>query len=141
MTELHAGGKFDKDSYKVSGGLHGVGVSCVNALSTDLKVTVFSNGKVHEQEYKIGIPQYPVREIGTTDMHGTTVTFKPDGSIFTSTEYKYETIANRMRELSYLNKGIRITLTDHREKDSEGNFISDSFYSEGGLKEFVAYLE
>ncbi|MBK0403866.1 DNA topoisomerase (ATP-hydrolyzing) subunit B [Adhaeribacter sp. BT258] len=141
MTVLHAGGKFDKDSYKVSGGLHGVGVSCVNALSTDMKVTVYSKGKVHEQEYKIGIPQYPVREIGETDIHGTTVHFKPDASIFTTTEYKYETIANRMRELSFLNKGIRISLTDLREKDEEGNFLNDSFYSEGGLREFVAYLE
>src|SRR6478735_4312849 len=141
MTVLHAGGKFDKDSYKVSGGLHGVGVSCVNALSTDLKVTVFSNGKIHEQEYKIGIPQYPVREIGTSDQHGTTVTFKPDASIFTTTEYKYETIANRMRELSFLNKGIRINLTDLREMDAEGNPVGDSFFSEGGLREFVAYLE
>jgi DNA gyrase subunit B len=141
MTVLHAGGKFDKDSYKVSGGLHGVGVSCVNALSTDLKVTVFGKGKIHEQEYKIGIPQYPVRQIGETDKHGTTVHFKPDDSIFTTTEYKYETIANRMRELSFLNKGIRISLTDLREKDDEGNFLNDSFYSEGGLREFVAYLE
>src|SRR5687767_2894643 len=141
MTVLHAGGKFDKDSYKVSGGLHGVGVSCVNALSTDLKVTVFRNGKVHEQEYKIGIPQYPVREIGTSELHGTTVTFKPDASIFTTTEYKYETIANRMRELSFLNKGIRINLKDLRELDDEGNPVGDSFFSEGGLREFVAYLE
>lgn len=141
MTVLHAGGKFDKDSYKVSGGLHGVGVSCVNALSTDLKVTVYRKGKVHEQEYKIGIPQYPVREIGETDLHGTTVTFKPDDSIFTITEYKYETIANRMRELSFLNKGIRINLQDLRELDNEGNPIGESFYSEGGLREFVAYLE
>src|SRR5688572_16593831 len=141
MTVLHAGGKFDKDSYKVSGGLHGVGVSCVNALSTDLKVTVRRNGKMYEQEYKIGAPQYPVREIGTADTHGTTVTFKPDGSIFTSTEYKYETIANRMRELSFLNKGIRINLTDLREMDAEGNPVGDSFFSEGGLREFVAYLE
>ncbi|HSI90695.1 MAG TPA: DNA topoisomerase (ATP-hydrolyzing) subunit B [Adhaeribacter sp.] len=141
MTVLHAGGKFDKDSYKVSGGLHGVGVSCVNALSTDLKVTVFRKGKVHEQEYKIGIPQYQVREIGETDRHGTTVHFKPDDSIFTTTEYKFETIANRMRELSFLNKGIRINLTDLREKDSEGNYVNDSFFSIGGLQEFVAYLE
>ena len=141
MTVLHAGGKFDKDSYKVSGGLHGVGVSCVNALSTDLKVTVYRKGKVHEQEYKIGIPQYPVREIGETELHGTTVTFKPDASIFTTTEYKYETIANRMRELSFLNKGIRINLQDLRELDNEGNPIGESFYSEGGLREFVAYLE
>jgi DNA gyrase subunit B len=141
MTVLHAGGKFDKDSYKVSGGLHGVGVSCVNALSTDLKVTVFRKGKVFEQAYKIGIPQYPVREIGETEIHGTTVHFKPDDSIFTTTEYKYETIANRMRELSFLNKGIRISLTDLREKDEQGNYLHDSFYSEGGLREFVAYLE
>src|SRR5688572_16872813 len=141
MTVLHAGGKFDKDSYKVSGGLHGVGVSCVNALSTDLKVVVNRNGKKYEQEYKIGIPQYPVREIGDSKIHGTTVTFKPDDSIFTTTEYKYETIANRMRELSFLNKGIRINLEDLREDDADGNPVSDTFYSEGGLREFVAYLE
>ncbi|MGV3504900.1 MAG: DNA topoisomerase (ATP-hydrolyzing) subunit B [Adhaeribacter sp.] len=141
MTVLHAGGKFDKDSYKVSGGLHGVGVSCVNALSTDLTVTVYRNGKIFEQGYKIGIPQYPVREIGQTERHGTTVQFKPDDSIFTSTEYKYDTIASRLRELSFLNKGIRINLTDRREKKEDGSQLSETFYSEGGLKEFVTYLE
>jgi len=141
MTVLHAGGKFDKDSYKVSGGLHGVGVSCVNALSTDLTVTVRRNGRIYEQGYKIGIPQYPVREIGETEEHGTTVQFKPDDSIFTSTEYKYDTIAGRLRELSFLNKGIRINLTDLREKKEDGSFLQESFFSEGGLREFVAYLE
>ena len=141
MTVLHAGGKFDKDSYKVSGGLHGVGVSCVNALSSDLKVTVYRNGSMYEQEYKKGFPQYPVREIGKSDRTGTTVHFQPDESIFTTLEYKYDTIANRLRELSFLNKGIRITLTDQRELDASGNPIGDSFYSEGGLKEFVSYIE
>ncbi|RDC65174.1 DNA topoisomerase (ATP-hydrolyzing) subunit B [Adhaeribacter pallidiroseus] len=141
MTVLHAGGKFDKDSYKVSGGLHGVGVSCVNALSTDLKVTVRRNGKKYEQAYKIGIPQYDVREIGETEDHGTTVQFKPDDTIFTTTEYKYDTIASRLRELSFLNKGIRINLQDLREIDADGKPLAESFYSEGGLREFVAYLE
>ena len=141
MTVLHAGGKFDKDTYKVSGGLHGVGVSCVNALSTDLHVKVKRNGKVYEQAYKIGIPQYPVREIGESQEHGTTVHFKPDDTIFTSSEYKYDTIAGRLRELSFLNKGIRINITDLREQKADGTFLGDSFLSEGGLKEFVAYLE
>ncbi|RNI27429.1 DNA topoisomerase (ATP-hydrolyzing) subunit B [Rufibacter immobilis] len=141
MTVLHAGGKFDKDSYKVSGGLHGVGVSCVNALSTDLHVTVHRNGKVYEQHYNIGVPAYPVREIGTTDITGTTVHFQPDASIFTVTEYKYETVASRLRELAFLNKGIRINLTDLREETAPGEYLSESFYSEGGLREFVSYLE
>ncbi|WP_324670900.1 DNA topoisomerase (ATP-hydrolyzing) subunit B [Hymenobacter sp. GOD-10R] len=141
MTVLHAGGKFDKDSYKVSGGLHGVGVSCVNALSKDLKVTVRRNGHMYEQEYKIGHPQYPVKEIGDTDEHGTQVDFLPDDSIFTESVYKYETIATRLRELSYLNKGIRITLTDRREKDAEDKFLYEEFFSEGGLSEFVNYLD
>ncbi len=141
MTVLHAGGKFDKDTYKVSGGLHGVGVSCVNALSTDLKVTVNRDGKVFEQEYKIGVPQYPVREIGTTDKTGTTVTFKPDASIFTVTEYKYETVANRLRELSFLNAGIYVYLKDLRDLDENGEPKSDTFFSEGGLREFVEYLD
>jgi DNA gyrase subunit B len=141
MTVLHAGGKFDKDTYKVSGGLHGVGVSCVNALSTMLKATVYRNGKVYEQEYSIGIPQYPVREIGTTDKRGTTIHFQPDASIFTITEYKYETIATRMREMSFLNAGIRIYLTDLRELEDDGTPRSDEFYSEGGLVEFVQYLD
>ena len=128
MTVLHAGGKFDKDTYKVSGGLHGVGVSCVNALSKHMKVNVHREGKVFQQEYKIGVPQYDVKEIGTTDISGTTVHFHPDDSIFTVSVYKYETVATRLRELAFLNAGIRIKLTDYREKDEEGNFISDEFF-------------
>lgn len=141
LTVLHAGGKFDKDTYKVSGGLHGVGVSCVNALSTDLKATVYRDGVIFEQEFKIGIPQYPARQIGTTDKRGTTIHFKPDDSIFAITEYKYETIANRMREMSFLNAGIRILLKDLRELEDDGSPRSDEFYSEGGLVEFVQYLD
>jgi len=142
MTVLHAGGKFDKDTYKVSGGLHGVGVSCVNALSTDLKVTVYSrDGKIYQQEYKIGVPQYPVKEVGTTDRTGTSVLFKPDDTIFTVTEYKYETVAGRLRELSFLNAGIHIELKDMRELDDNGVPRSDDFFSEGGLREFVMYLD
>jgi DNA gyrase subunit B len=141
MTVLHAGGKFDKDTYKVSGGLHGVGVSCVNALSTDLKVEVHRKGKVYQQEYQIGKPSYPVKEIGTTDKTGTIVTFMPDKSIFQETDYNYNTLSTRIRELSFLNKRIRLTITDKRIKDEEGNFITDSFYSEGGLKEFVEFLD
>ncbi|MFK7786206.1 MAG: DNA topoisomerase (ATP-hydrolyzing) subunit B [Crocinitomicaceae bacterium] len=141
MTVLHAGGKFDKDTYKVSGGLHGVGVSCVNALSKDLKATVHRDGKVFEQEYKIGKPQYDVREIGTTDITGTTVHFVPDDSIFEVLTYNYDTLAARMRELAFLNKGIRITLTDERHTDDEGNHVKELFYSEGGLKEFALYLD
>ncbi len=141
MTVLHAGGKFDKDTYKVSGGLHGVGVSCVNALSTNLRVEVHREGKIFEQEYSIGKPLYPTREIGTADDHGTTVHFKPDDTIFTITEYKYETVANRLRELAFLNKGIKLTLTDLRDVDADGNPKSDEFLSEGGLIEFVAYMD
>lgn len=141
MTVLHAGGKFDKDTYKVSGGLHGVGVSCVNALSTDLKVTVHREGKVFQQEYKIGIPQYPVKEVGVTDRTGTTVHFKPDDSIFSVTEYKYETVAGRLRELSFLNAGIKIYLQDFRDIDEKGEPKKDAFFSEGGLREFVTYLD
>ena len=141
MTVLHAGGKFDKDSYKVSGGLHGVGVSCVNALSTLLSVNVHRNGKEFIQEYNIGKPLYPVKEIGPTDYRGTIVTFKPDETIFTSTVYHYDIIAARLRELAYLNKGIRITISDVREKDDAGNDRSEVFYSEGGLREFVSYLD
>ncbi|MCH7411950.1 DNA topoisomerase (ATP-hydrolyzing) subunit B [Belliella sp. R4-6] len=141
MTVLHAGGKFDKDTYKVSGGLHGVGVSCVNALSTMMKATVHRNGKVFEQEYSIGIPQYDVREVGTTDKRGTIIHFKPDTSIFAITEYKYETIANRLREMSFLNAGIRIFLKDMREIEDDGNPKSQEFFSEGGLVEFVQYLD
>lgn len=142
MTVLHAGGKFDKDTYKVSGGLHGVGVSCVNALSEDLKVTVHSrNGKIHEQEYKRGVPQYEVRPVGDTNITGTTVWFKPDAEIFTTTVYNYETVAARLRELSFLNAGIKIYLTDYRVKEDNGEYLNDLFYSEGGLKEFVLYLD
>ncbi len=141
MTVLHAGGKFDKDTYKVSGGLHGVGVSCVNALSTDLKVTVCREGKIFQQEYKIGIPQYAVKEVGVTDRTGTTVSFKPDESIFTITEYKYETVAGRLRELSFLNAGIKVHLTDFRDLNENGEPRADFFFSEGGLSEFVLYLD
>lgn len=141
MTVLHAGGKFDKDTYKVSGGLHGVGVSCVNALSIMLKATVHRDGKVFEQEYSKGIPQYPVREIGTTEKRGTTIHFQPDNEIFQATEYKYETIATRMREMSFLNAGISIHLEDLREQEEDGTFRKDHFYSEGGLVEFVEYLD
>lgn len=134
MTVLHAGGKFDKDSYKVSGGLHGVGVSCVNALwTTDLLVTVWQNGKIFEQAYQIGKPVYDVREIGTTEDRGTQVHFKPDASIFTTTEYSYDTLASRLRELSFLNKGIRLTISDLRDLDDDGKAKSTSFFSEGGL--------
>lgn len=142
MTVLHAGGKFDKDTYKVSGGLHGVGVSCVNALSTWLKVTVYRDGKISEQEYERGIPKYPVREIGETDKRGTTVHFKPDNTIFSVTEYNYETVAARLRELAFLNPRIKLTLNDLREKDEKGNgHRTDEFYSEGGLSEFVEYVD
>ncbi|GAB3643107.1 DNA topoisomerase (ATP-hydrolyzing) subunit B [Spirosoma arcticum] len=142
MTVLHAGGKFDKDTYKVSGGLHGVGVSCVNALSTDLRVEVHRDGKVFEQEYKTGFPQYDVRVIGDADDSGTTVHFKPDDTIFTESVYKYDTVAGRLRELAYLNKGIHIFLNDLRELDENGEPTNkDDFYSQGGLVEFVEYLD
>lgn len=141
MTVLHAGGKFDKDTYKVSGGLHGVGVSCVNALSKDLRAVVHRDGKVFEQEYKIGKPQYDVREIGTTDVTGTYVTFVPDDSIFEVTNFNYDTLAARLRELAFLNKGIRITLTDERYPDDDGKFPTELFHSEGGLREFALYLD
>ncbi|MGZ4117525.1 MAG: DNA topoisomerase (ATP-hydrolyzing) subunit B [Bacteroidia bacterium] len=141
MTVLHAGGKFDKDSYKVSGGLHGVGVSCVNALSTHLTVNVHISGKEYIQEYNIGKPLYPVKEVGPTDYRGTIVTFQPDASIFTHTVYHYDIISARLRELAYLNKGIHITLTDLREKDAEGNHPTEDYYSQGGLREFVEYLD
>ena len=141
MTVLHAGGKFDKNTYKVSGGLHGVGVSCVNALSTTLQVTVQRDGKVFEQEYKIGAPQYAVREIGTSDKTGTKVHFWPDASIFTTTTYKKETLEGRLRELSFLNRGIRIDLTDLREKDENGDAYTKTFFSEGGIVEFVEMLD
>ena len=141
MTVLHAGGKFDKDSYKVSGGLHGVGVSCVNALSTHLKAEVHRDGKIYQQEYSIGIPQGDLQELGTTDVTGTTVTFTPDASIFTTTEYKYSILQNRLRELAFLNKGIKISLEDEREKDEEGNNHTETFYSERGLEEFVSFID
>ena len=142
MTKIGAGGKFDKDSYKVSGGLHGVGVSCVNALSDHLKATVNRDGKIWEQEYERGKASYPVKQVGTTDQRGTIVTFKPDGTIFTQTlVYSYDTLAARLRELSFLNKGITITLVDKRETDKEGNFVGETFHSQEGLKEFVKFLD
>ncbi len=142
MTVLHAGGKFDKDTYKVSGGLHGVGVSCVNALSSVLIATVYREGKIFQQEYQRGIPQYPVKVIGDSERRGTTVLFKPDAEIFTiSTEYNYETVATRMRELAFLNPGIKLNLKDLRDKDESGNPRSSTFFSEGGLREFVEYLD
>ena len=140
MTVLHAGGKFDKGSYKVSGGLHGVGVSCVNALSTHMTTQVFRNGKIYQQEYSCGKPIYSVKTVGDCDKTGTRQTFWPDGSIFTVTTYKYETLQNRLRELAYLNKGITITLTDLRDKDEEGNPRTETFHSEEGVKEFVRFL-
>lgn len=142
MTKIGAGGKFDKDSYKVSGGLHGVGVSCVNALSEHLKATVYRDGKIYEQEYSRGKALYPVKQIGETTKRGTLVSFKPDNTIFTqTTEYSYDILAARMRELAYLNKGITITLTDKRELDKDGNPISETFHSKEGLKEYVRYLD
>ena len=141
MTVLHAGGKFDKDSYKVSGGLHGVGVSCVNALSTLLKAEVHREGKIFQQEYSEGKPLYATKVVGESDKTGTIVTFQPDASIFIATEYNYETLAARLRELSYLNKKITLNITDLRTKDETGNHRTESFYSERGLVEFVEYLD
>ena len=138
MTKIGAGGKFDKDSYKVSGGLHGVGVSCVNALSESLKATVYRNGKIYEQDYVRGKSLSPVKEVGTTDKRGTMVTFKPDSTIFTQTlEYSYDILASRLRELAYLNKGITVILVDKRNKDEKGEFINETFHSKEGLKEFL----
>ncbi len=142
MTKIGAGGKFDKDSYKVSGGLHGVGVSVVNALSVHLKATVYRDGRIWEQEYERGKPLYPVKTVGDTDKRGTLVTFRPDPTIFTQTlEYSYDTLASRMRELSFLNKGITIHLVDRRHKKEDGSFEGETFYSEEGLKEFIRYLD
>ncbi len=142
MTKIGAGGKFDKDSYKVSGGLHGVGVSCVNALSDHLSAIVHRDGKIWEQEYERGKPMYPVKQIGETSKRGTIVTFKPDATIFTQTlEYSYDTLAGRMRELSFLNKGITITLTDRRHTKENGDFEGEVFHSKEGLKEFVRFLD
>ncbi|MGQ2982733.1 DNA topoisomerase (ATP-hydrolyzing) subunit B [Flavobacterium sp.] len=142
MTKIGAGGKFDKDSYKVSGGLHGVGVSVVNALSNHMRSTVFREGKIYEQEYEKGKSLYPVKQIGETGKRGTTQTFYPDPSIFTQTiEFSYDTLAARMRELSFLNKGITITLTDKREKNDKGEFVSEVFHSDEGLKEYIRFLD
>ena len=142
MTKIGAGGKFDKDSYKVSGGLHGVGVSCVNALSSSLKATVHREGKIWEQEYERGKALYPVKSTGTTDKRGTIVTFKPDPQIFTQTlEYNYDTLSSRMRELSYLNKGITVIIVDKRHRDEKGEYITETFFSEEGLSEFIKYLD
>ncbi|OWY18916.1 DNA topoisomerase (ATP-hydrolyzing) subunit B [Sphingobacteriales bacterium UPWRP_1] len=141
MTVLHAGGKFDKNTYKVSGGLHGVGVSCVNALSEYVKVEVERDGGFFVQEYQRGTPLYAVKQTGDSDRNGTTTTFKPDHQIFTVLQFNYDTLASRLRELAFLNKGIRITLTDKREKDDKGNFPVEEFYSNGGLVEFVKYLD
>lgn len=142
MTKIGAGGKFDKDSYKVSGGLHGVGVSCVNALSEHLRATVHKKGKIWEQEYEFGKPLYPVKSIGETNFNGTVVTFLPDKQIFKQgINFNYDTLANRLRELSFLNKGITITLIDKRQKDENGEFVSDKFHSDEGLIEFIRYLD
>lgn len=141
LTVLHAGGKFDKGSYKVSGGLHGVGVSCVNALSTYLRAEVHRNGKAYMQEYSCGKPTTELQIIGDSSHTGTSITFKPDGSIFTVTKYEYDILANRLRDLAYLNAGIKLTLTDRRDKDAEGNFRSEVFYSKDGLREFVQYID
>ncbi|MDE6831403.1 MAG: DNA topoisomerase IV subunit B, partial [Muribaculaceae bacterium] len=141
LTVLHAGGKFDKGSYKVSGGLHGVGVSCVNALSTYLRAEVHRNGKCYIQEYSCGKPTTELRVEGESFNTGTSITFKPDGSIFTETVYSYDTLANRLRDLAYLNAGITLTLTDERFRDENGQPRSDRFHSDEGLKEFVRYID
>jgi len=142
MTVLHAGGKFDKDTYKVSGGLHGVGVSCVNALSTHVTTVVHREGKIFTQEYERGKPLFEVKVIGESDRTGTIQTFEPDPEIFSqTTEYRFETLATRLRELAFLNKGIKLTLTDEREVNEKGEHPTEEFFSEGGLKEFVKYLD
>jgi len=152
MTVLHAGGKFDKDSYKVSGGLHGVGVSCVNALSINLKAVVYRDGIIYTQEYERGRPVSDIQEVGTTDKTGTEITFVPDSGIFTTLDFNFEILASRLRELAFLNKGIRLSITDKRELEengngngngngSEGNYLHESFFSEEGLKEFVNFLD
>lgn len=141
LTVLHAGGKFDKGSYKVSGGLHGVGVSCVNALSTYLRAEVRRSGKIYMQEYSCGKPTTELQEIGESETTGTTITFKPDDSIFTVTEYDYNTLAIRLRDLAFLNAGITLTLTDKRNLDEEGKPRSEKFYSKDGLREFVEYID
>jgi len=141
MTVLHAGGKFDKGSYKVSGGLHGVGVSCVNALAKYAKVSVFRDNKIYQQEYEIGKPLYPVKEVGETDKNGTVVYFRPDDSIFIQTEYNFDTLTTRLRELAYLNKGIRLSITDHRSMNENGEPLYKSYYSDRGLPDFLEYLD
>ena len=141
MTVLHAGGKFDKGSYKVSGGLHGVGVSCVNALSTLLRAEVYRDGKIYMQQYHRGVPEDSVQVIGETDRTGTSITFKPDDSIFTTTVYDYETLSDRLRELSFLNAGITLTLTDYRDRDEDGNPRREVYHSENGLEDFVRYMD
>ena len=141
LTVLHAGGKFDKGTYKVSGGLHGVGVSCVNALSSHLKAEIHRNGKIYIQEFSQGKPLGDIRETGTIDRTGTIISFKPDDTVFTVTQYKYDILANRLRELAFLNAGIYLTLTDKREKKEDGSFKSEVFHSNEGLKEFVRYID
>lgn len=141
LTVLHAGGKFDKGTYKVSGGLHGVGVSCVNALSIHLRAEIHRQGNVYVQEYSCGKPLSGVETVGTSTANGTIITFKPDASIFVVTEYKYDTLASRLRELAFLNAGVRLSLTDERQKKEDGSFKTDTFYSESGLKEFVHYID
>ena len=141
MTVLHAGGKFDKDSYKVSGGLHGVGVSCVNALSSLLVAEIHRDGKIYQQKYSEGKPLHDIEEIGKADDSGTIITFRPDDTIFTTTVYKFDTLASRLRELAFLNKGVKLTITDEREKDDSGESRTETFFSQGGLREFVAYLD
>jgi DNA gyrase subunit B len=142
MTKIGAGGKFDKDSYKVSGGLHGVGVSCVNALSASLKAIVYREGKIWEQEYELGKPLYPVRPAGETNLRGTVIIFNPDPTIFDqTTDFNYDTLASRMRELSYLNKGITLSLTDERQEQEDGSYFSETFHSDEGLKEFIKFLD
>ena len=142
LTVLHAGGKFDKGSYKVSGGLHGVGVSCVNAQSTLLIAEVHRDGKIYRETFSKGVPTSKLEIVGECSDRGTTITFKPDGEIFThTTEYKYEILSNRLRELAFLNKGIQLTITDKRVKDEQGGYLSETFHSKDGLKEFVQYLD
>ena len=141
LTVLHAGGKFNKDSYKVSGGLHGVGVSCVNALSKQLRAEVFRDGIHYMQEYEYGHPLYAVKEVGKTDQRGTLIWFKPDDSIFIMHEYHYQTLATRMKELAFLNKGITLSITDMRVKDDNGKPLTEVFYSKEGLKDFIQYLD
>ncbi|MEI7983707.1 MAG: ATP-binding protein, partial [Bacteroidota bacterium] len=141
MTVLHAGGKFDKDTYKVSGGLHGVGVSVVNALSAQLKVIVYRGGHIYQQEYSLGKPLYPVKTVGETQRNGTEVTFKADNSIFIVEKYDYEILTSRLRELAYLNKGITLVITDEREKDEKGNSVTETFFSGNGLRDFISYLD